>query len=121
MRQIKFRFWNKKHKLYEYRYDLNNEGELSDPCEGGCYSLEDQDNFIIQQFTGLLDKNDTEIYEGDILQIEHFSFYVTYDEGCFIVKEFKPTEMNFALSNMNKFSVIVGNIHENTELLEVQK
>ena len=41
----------------------------------------------VGQFTGLLDSNGREIYEGDILQNKHARYIVKYDEGEFVVVE----------------------------------
>lgn len=60
MREIKFRFWDKHNEKFIYCDLFNvNKGVLS--------SVNEEDH-IPQQYTGLKDKNDVEIYEGDIIQ-----------------------------------------------------
>ena len=84
--------------------------------------------YTIQQYTGLTDNNDKEIYEGDILKI-HYDVggdvigQVLYeaDHGGYIF-QWKRKGRNQDYNNLNcdlAFeSVIVGNILENPELLK---
>ena len=85
-------------------------------------------DWIAQQYTGLTDSNDKEIYEGDILKI-HYDVggdvigQVLYeaDEGGYIFQwERKgPNQHHINLNCDLAFeSVIVGNILENPELLK---
>ena len=129
MRIIKFRIFNKKIKSY---IGIHSSAIMID-------ELNDlNDNLIVEQFTGLHDKNGKEIYEGDIILFQTFSNWddesmkrhkatVIFKEGCFmwkILKFGKKSVMYYAnakepLRNTNSIwgLEVIGNIYENPELL----
>ena len=67
----------------------------------------------VGQFTGLTDKNGTKIFEGDIIKLEQSGkcYEVKYKSVCFCIG------INWAISHEPDCEVI-GNIHDNPELLE---
>lgn len=88
-----------------------------------------EDEYELMLFTGLLDKNDREIYEGDILKdTDNEIYYVDFIRGCFYLKtnyksfphlgwtEWLPMCEIDRLVNPTEFEII-GNIYENPELL----
>lgn len=94
-----------------------------------CPSVASEEWVELMQYTGRRDKNSKEIYHQDILRIkddydgDHFeeggNFIVEWvDDGWAVVD--KDSEFLCSLSNAvyNRGAKIVGNIHENPELLE---
>ncbi len=73
------------------------------------------DNFVFQQFTGLLDKNKKKIFEGDIIKLP---FYESGQEVIFENGYFCLEESGDFLFEINEKSKIIGNIFENPELLK---
>ena len=87
------------------------------------------------QYTGLTDKNGKKIFEGDIIHLEYSQVFfggeyfgeytaeVSYKEGCFITDGINNgDEIETPLSGFDNDELeIIGNIHDNPELLEVAK
>ena len=119
-RTIKFRIFNKKIKSY---IDIHSSAIMID-------ELNDlNDNLIVEQFTGLHDKNGKEIYEGDILTVgENLTCEIIYignnsdDYGdeincAFHAKVFIHNKLIPLDGYLKKYCEVIGNTYENQELL----
>ena len=124
MHEIKVRAWHKPYKqmcnvsMLQFDYDGTICAAVIIEKPFNDQRLAKIDDLIIEQFTGLKDKNGTEIYEGDILiddtgePIEYW--VVKFSEGGFIGECAGVAEPLFELANLE----VVGNIHEDPELVE---
>ena len=89
------------------------------------FYLEDEDA-ILMQSTGLLDKDSKEIFDGDILAVKTedslIKVIVFWDnEHALFMVESKTYNEKVALSELiedGSSITIIGNIHENSALLE---
>ena len=114
MRPIKFRAWDKENEVMVYPKGILFDGRV---VNFSCGILEPFEGCELMQYTGLKDKNGTEIYEGDIVDVVNGITVVTYDDGCFRAK---LNGSNYRLSGWKSVEVI-GNIYENPELLDGEK
>ena len=114
-REIKFRAWNKKEQAMFLSPDtIQHLGFWFDAHLPG--ALADLGNIVIMQFTGLLDSKGNEIYEGDIVtkngrytDVVKYDFYEVYPftRGGLHGSSYYP-----------EMCEVIGNIHENPELLK---
>ncbi len=117
-REIKFRVWGKTEKEY-IRYPFA-WLSLFDSPDG--LEIEENEDLVIEQYTGLKDKNGKEIYEGDIMRYDAIDYKVLWADyyAGFETKRLNSPWNNAGLTLHFLASVgrVIGNIHENPELLE---
>ena len=70
------------------------------------------------QYTGLKDKNDKEIYEGDIFKVGNTCSFVVYRIAGFRFNSYMEKGLINDLYSASKIGEIIGNIYENPELLK---
>lgn len=80
------------------------------------------------QFTGLIDKNEKRIFEGDIVQCGYGIGKVVFQAGCFMIQwlDDKEAYLEFVFSRKGMHSrrhdevlEIIGNVFQSPELLGV--
>lgn len=153
MRDIKFRAYSKSYKkmfdneilervadvMYEVGKSLLSamgEYEAASDLQRGIYLPTKDEDLILMQYTGLKDKNDKEIYEGDIFYTEYdcngveriakgIVEYGRYKDimGCFKcdVGFYIKWDVLFLRKELGYYAdkcEIKGNIYENQELLK---
>lgn len=148
-RKIKFRGkvkWNGNHKFsgdWVYGYYRNNDNgnafitETVDDFDNYIFDETEVDENTVGQYTGLKDKNENEIYEGDIIDFSYDMFVgnfntfvakgiIIFEEGAFYVQclenENLTKDESYLIYTINIDTIeIIGNIYDNPELLKKEK
>lgn len=126
--RFRFRFWDSKSKRMTDDYLIDGmDGEVLDRYGGSLWPKIDYDVKILQ-FTGLLDRNQKEIFEGDILSNRD---YVINPGNATAVVKWRNGGFGFDILRLEELSInsvlalpvqidgeVIGNIYEHPELLK---
>lgn len=140
-RPLKFRAWNKTHKQMWHDgghmdLSISLDGIIGSP--DSYYGQDQSDDFVIMQYTGLKDRYGFDVYQDDLVEFE------TYEDLVGITKDIYRVvwnglwacwqldnltnrirgvfghPYNYEIPSLSVDGTIVGNIHENPELLEAK-
>lgn len=113
--RLKFRVWNDMQKCYSQDdHYIDEDGQLNTSGK-----------YIVEQCTGLKDKNGKLIYEGDICipakdMVDIAGEIYRAESGAYFIKGKMKSgmEYDFGIYWHHYMYEVIGNIHENADLLE---
>lgn len=128
MREIKFRAWDSVMGKWISDYLINPFGQIMCLGSNMFYNGLHDTKILLSQFIGLQDRNDKEIYQGDVLRYEYYHptkgkiIYeneVVFDEGkaCFACEYMDGEYHYFGDKIFKQQCEVVGNIYEDQALL----
>ena len=124
MRKIKFRGKQPDNGEWIYGYYIGDCGDgMHEICTETDGIMLDVDPETVGELTGLLDKNGKEIYEGDVIKMTWYNSYGTQKE-CIGEVKYDQTDCRFIIGARKWLRAygshleVIGNIHDNQELLE---
>ena len=141
-RIFKFRIWDKTEKVMRFLNDTHDTFMFDWDGSMCYYNLQNDsggDEYEIMQSTGLFDKSGNEIYEGDVVHYVYKPGEGFWNQDCIGIIKWEGTGFKIeplsgkggihswlvsvpgaSEPSCRKLFEIIGNIHENLELLEVQ-
>lgn len=121
-REIKFRAWVPKSEefiIHEAYMAIQGTPDI-ETLQSFMHHYSDEKNLM--QFTGLLDKNGKEIYEGDVVSNHAAKWEIIFHTGCFcgkILSERLRVDHDIHIvARAIKEIEVIGNIYENPELIK---
>lgn len=129
MREFKFRAWSKDDNLMVYADEDNSAAYWDGVCASDVEIVNGRlgnrfSSYTWMQYTGCKDKNKEEIYEGDIVKCNGFISEIKWNKstGYKVVDRLTCRTMKTkgysALGSRAHVCEVIGNIHENPELLD---
>lgn len=120
--RFRFRAWDKQDKelIYEAEntYDCQSYNGHTIWHDNFACLLDDEERYVVEQCTGLKDKNGKLIYEGDIVKFYEHNYEVYFNENTSAMDIWnEKKELGYSLYYHEELEVI-GNIHENPDLLK---
>jgi len=116
--RFKFRIWWKKENRYRVDTHIIPIGHLTD--------FANSDKYVVEQCTGLKDKNGNLIYEGDLIKAANYKtglpeiYVVKWCDECGLYQlESTQSDQIIDMFRAEK-GTIVGNIHEQAEQKDVK-
>ena len=123
---MRFKAWDKDRKRWT-NYSIADDLPRFYDKHTGCWKTDKEGKrFVLSQYIGLKDKNNREIYEGDVIKAISFARWIgvveySDENQAFIFDDLDKKYRGKSTVFMNQFDdgfEILGNIYENPKLLK---
>ena len=124
MSELKYRAWDKIEKVMVFEFFISSTGDVLTKApkrfNHSNHEIKERDYLDVMQYTGIKDTDGVEVYEGDVIDRLHDKLgYVVFSGCSFCRRVLTPKgARDYHLSAEDSTLIkIIGNIHENPELL----
>ena len=123
----KFRVWDVTNKKFlpQSHFAILGNGKLivSDSGHYIHFTNTNKEDYIVQEYTGLIDKYDNPIYEGDIVKWDNLNYLVEWNDIAYKWQGRCPYYHSYHHPTTEHFrdlmnGIVVGNSFENNDLLK---
>ena len=130
MKNNKFKVWCKNNKEWERdNIFISDDGSLFQYGRSGGLIQISNDTHDVLWYTGLTDKNEKEICEGDIVEVSPVMLggthrgFIKFVCGMYVIELTKSNyaELYSTLSDVKFKTKVIGNVHDNPELLSKKR
>ena len=125
MREIKFRAWDNLEKRMRKVVSLHWQGDklVSARLDGDNEPIPIEGRLVIEQFTGLKDRDGKDICGGDLIIYGGLMYGIKYQLSGFILRASGRRSIYLSMAGYDRDTDrldcrIIGNIHQGSELLE---
>lgn len=116
MTEIKFRAWNPNARMYQGYSG----GNIHMPLHEAGALASSPIIFEFQQYTGLVDKNGKDVYEGDIVTGGDSTWVVRWEDNTNDI-EVGMAGFGGLVANPSENWEVIGNVHETPELIKLTR
>ncbi len=117
----KFRVWDKQEKKWLKYFFINESGKLCTFSDNPLvsYTILPIHRYIVQRFVGIRNKDNKELYEGDVVMFQSIRGTITWiDNGFEVLRKLRNSDLCEG-EPISKEYEILGNICEQPKLNEV--
>lgn len=121
MRELKYRVYDNVEKCYSDKaFSIDRFGDCYVQDEDGYWEEIDEERYVVERCTGLKDKNEKYIYEGDIVCFAnvYYPMWVVWHKTAFRLQN--QAGIGCPIAEL-PIPEVIGNIQENIELLGKEK
>lgn len=120
MRELRFRAWVKSEECYMGKW-IDTQYPVTFSAVNEVAEYYSDNDLVVEQYTGLKDKNGKEIYEGDIVSYRGNNYQIKWCKASFAYIASSNNQYYWLSPSKSTVFEVIGNTYENPEMVEGAK